>query len=93
MNQNEYQNLLALLKITGGKYILVEDGQPKAVLMSYEEFSDLAVPRIAGELANRVEQINQEITHAQVLDLREEVIAEPDLPVAAEITVEPLDLL
>lgn len=81
------QDLLRLLKLVGGKFIIVEDGQIKAVLMDYKEFEELAVPHYAGKIAQRLaatEEINREITRAQLEDLREEVIQE-------EIRVEPLD--
>lgn len=89
MKEDEFKNLLRLLKLIGGKFIIVEDGKPEVVLMSYEEFQDLAVPVYAGKLAERITQaetINEQITTAQLLDLREEVIAE--LP--EEIRIEPL---
>jgi hypothetical protein len=83
-------NLFRLLKLIGGKFIIVEDGKPSAVLMDYQEFQDLAVPEAASRLRKRLEQIervNEQVTHAQLLDLREEVIQ--DLP--DEIKIEPLD--
>ena len=88
MDQTDFKNLLRLLKLIGGKFIIVEDGVPKAVLMDFKEFEDLAVPAYAGKLAQKLaaaEEVNQEITRAQLLDLREEVIQE-------ELTVEPLDV-
>lgn len=82
--------MLGVLKLIGGKFVIVEDGQPKAVLMSYDEFQELAAPAAAGRLVERLskaEEVNELVTHAQLLDLREEVIA--DLP--EEIRIEPLD--
>ncbi|MBI4050442.1 MAG: hypothetical protein HY396_00480 [Candidatus Doudnabacteria bacterium] len=88
-NQSDFENLLRLVKLIGGKFVIVEDGEPKAVLMSYEEFEDFAAPRISEKLAEKVERINRQITTAQLEDLREEVIA--DLPTLEKITIEPLD--
>lgn len=89
MDQADLNNLLRLVKLIGGKFILVEDGQPKVVLMSYEDFQELAIPgaiRKVVESASRLEEeVNKQITTAQLLDLREEVIQ--DLP---GVKVEPL---
>lgn len=80
MKKEEFDNLLRLLKLIGGKFIIVEDGQPKAVLLSYEEFQELVVPRLTEKLlekAEKIEKINQEITQAQLADLLDEVTIEP----------------
>lgn len=69
------------------------------MLMSYQEFETLALPFYAGKIAERIsktEIVNQEITQAQLQDLREEVIAEmPDpearLAIEPELRIEPLD--
>ncbi len=90
MHKSSFEDLIRLLKLIGGKFIIVEDGQPRAVLMSYEEFQDLALPYYAGKAASdlqKTEEVNRRITSAQLLDLREEVIT--DLP--PEIKIEPLD--
>lgn len=85
----ELKKLIDTLKLTGGKLIIIdESGDPKVVLMSFQEFEDLAVSKISGELAKKlakVEVINREITEAQVDDLREQVMAEET------IRVEPLN--
>jgi len=87
MNEPYLDNLFRILKLTGGKYIIVEDGVPKAVLMDYDEFQKLAMPQATEKIAER---INEVITRAQLLDLREEVVV-PDAPEAEEnITIEPL---
>lgn len=81
--------MFRLLKLVGGKFVIVEDGVPRAVLMSYEEFQTLAMPHAqkkVSEAASRVERINELVTHSQLLDLREEVIQESP----EEIRVEPL---
>lgn len=90
MNQGDFENLLRLLKLIGGKFIIVEEGKPKAVLMDYEEFQDLAVPVCAGKLISKIEEINQKITEAQLQDLREEVIQENLPENFEEIRIEPL---
>ena len=90
MEEKQFTNLLRILKLIGGKFIIVEDGRPRVVLMDYEEFQELAVPYYAGEIAERAaraEEVNQQITKAQLEDLREEVIVETIEP---EIRVEPL---
>lgn len=102
MQEEQFANLLRMVKLTGGKYVIVEDGVPRAVLMSYEEFSELAVPAAAAKVAEKIagleiaESVNREITTAQIQDLRdlrEEVILDDDLEIAPDqsIRIEPLD--
>ncbi len=89
MEQVHLENLFRLLKLVGGKFIIVEDNEPRAVLMSYDEFQEMALPgavKKVAETASRVEEVNKQITTAQLLDLREEVIV--DTP--EEIRIEPL---
>jgi len=90
---------LGIIKLVGGKFIIVEDGKPSFVIMDYAEFSELASEKAVNYLQNRVagmekleETVNKEILHAQVQDLREEVI-DPDFEGncgVEPITVEPL---
>ena len=75
MTQPDLENLMRLAKLIGGKFIIVEDGKPAAVLMAYQEFENLAAGEYEIQLLNKVERINAEITDAQLRDLREEVIA------------------
>lgn len=87
MRQDSFDELFALLKLVGGKFIIVEEGRPRAVLLSYDEFKELAAPAYEARLVkklNDAEIANREIMQAQLQDLREEVIAEG-------FTVEPLD--
>ena len=82
--------------------MIVENGEPKAVLMDYEEFEKLVTPGIVDNLVRKVpeiERVNKEVRKAQLQDLREEVI-QPDMDVISEdvvadldegITIEPLD--
>lgn len=101
MQAKDFSNLLGLVKLIGGKYIIVEDGKPVAVLMDYKEFDNLVAPTVTAELAKRAsrlgrleEDINQKITQAQISDLREEVISPDFVPeVPDEIRIEPLDQL
>jgi len=89
MDKENLANLLRILKLIGGKFIIVEDEVPRYVLMGYDEFQELAAPAVEEKLAKRLKQIeavNQQITHAQLLDLREEVIVEAP----QEIRIEPL---
>lgn len=90
----ELKNLVNILKF-GGRFIIVDhDGNPKAVLMSYEEFEELMVDKVAGRLAadlKRVEQINAEITRAQLTDLRAEVLREDFISVEPLPDTEELD--
>lgn len=83
----ELKNLVNILKF-GGRFIITdENGNPRAVLMAYDEFEELMVEKIAGKLAEdlkQVEQVNAAITRAQLNDLREEVLREDF------ISVEPL---
>lgn len=75
----ELKNLVNILKF-GGRFIITdENGNPKAVLMSYNEFEELMVEKVAGKIIEDlkdVENINAEITRAQLTDLREEVMRE-----------------
>lgn len=92
MHKSYFEDLFRLLKLIGGKFIIVEDGKPRAVLMDFKEFEELAVPQVAGELVGRIkeiEEVNRQITTAQLLDLREEVIAE-ELDTEEKIRIEPL---
>ncbi|MDP3741613.1 MAG: hypothetical protein Q8R08_04820 [bacterium] len=75
MDTENLENLLRLIKLIGGKFIIVEDGKPSAVIMDYHEFEDLASPVYEGKLLDRIEKVNEELTDAQLRDLREEVIA------------------
>ena len=86
MTQPDYENLIRLLKLIGGKFIIVEDGTPAVVLMDYREFESLAAPAQERKLTVKIEEINKAITSAQLQDLREEVMV--DLP--EEIRIEPL---
>jgi len=74
----------------GGRFIIIDDsGNPKAVLMDYKEFENLMVEKVAGDLARNlaeVQEINQEITRAQMDDLKIEVENEE----TNRIRVEPL---
>ncbi|OGE76727.1 MAG: hypothetical protein A3C85_02870 [Candidatus Doudnabacteria bacterium RIFCSPHIGHO2_02_FULL_48_21] len=79
MNDGQLKNLIQIAKLTGGKYIFFEDGKPAAVLMGYGDFEDLMVEKLAGKMAvdlKRVEAVNEQITRAQVEDLREQVMKE-----------------
>ncbi|OGE78261.1 MAG: hypothetical protein A2751_03865 [Candidatus Doudnabacteria bacterium RIFCSPHIGHO2_01_FULL_46_14] len=75
----ELKNLVNILRF-GGRFIIIDtDGNPKAVLMSYQEFEELMVDKVAGKLIDElkeVERVNEEITRAQLTDLREEVLKE-----------------
>ncbi len=75
----ELKNLVNILRF-GGRFIIIDtDGNPKAVLMGYSEFEELMVDRVAGKLIDElkeVERVNEEITRAQLTDLREEVLKE-----------------
>lgn len=89
MEYDELKNLAQIAKLIGGKFIIVEDGKPQFVLMSYEEFQELVIPQATRKLMEKVgeiEKINEAVTKAQLLDLREEVIVETP----EEIRVEPL---
>ena len=98
MEADKLADILRILKLIGGKFIIVEEGEPKVVLMDYQEFQDLAVPSIAGKLAERIseiEDVNKQITKAQLKDIREEVVLPEEAMLAEntvdEIRVEPLD--
>ena len=102
MTQEEQNNLIRLVKLVGGKFVIVEDGKPTAVVMSFQEFEDLVTPSVTAGLVERMsnlmdngtEEVNAEVTRAQLQDLREEVI---DLDFGQkqesdEITIEPLEI-
>ena len=91
----ELKNLVNILKF-GGRFIITDhEGNPKAVLMDYKEFEDLMVDKVAGELAqklNNIEKVNREITQAQVADLREEVVREDFVSSdSVDLTIEPIE--
>lgn len=101
MKRADLNNLLRILKLVGGKFVIVEDGVPQAVLMDYKDFEELTAPGIARELVNRfsaIDNVNMQVTKAQLQDLRDEVI-QPEIDDLAEnfetstddeITVEPI---
>lgn len=81
MDQKYIENLYHMLKLTGGKYVIVEDGEPKAVLMDYKEFEDLMLPTASDKLIDqlsKIEMINKQISRAQMDDLRDEVVVSDD---------------
>lgn len=41
LDPNEFPGILKLLKMTGGKYIIVENGKPSFVMMSMDEYDRL----------------------------------------------------
>lgn len=90
MDHSHFNRLMQLLRLTGGKYIIVEDGEPRAVLLSYAEYEELALPHYAGQIAQKlsedIEKVNEAVTKSQLFDLREEVIVETP----PEIRIEPL---
>ncbi len=90
----QLKNLVNILKF-GGRFIITdENGDPKAVLISYHEFEDLMTERVAGDLAAKldaVEKVNAEITRAQVQDLRAEVMREDFVGNGrSDLTIEPI---
>ena len=106
MNDNKFAEIYRIQKLIGGKFVFIEDGEPKAVLLDYKEFQDLAVPSIAGKLAERIseiEDVNRQITKAQLKDMREEIVTPEEGILAGntvsnfeenasdEIRIEPLD--
>ena len=100
MQQDELNNLIILLKLIGGKFIIVEDGRPKTVIMSYDEFQELAAPFYAGKLAGRAagaEIVNKKITSAQIQDLNdslmEEVVQTQRMDSENDIRIEPIEPL
>ena len=89
MEEDKFADILRILKLIGGKFIIVEDGEPRAVLMDYQEFQDLATPGITGKLVERIseiEDVNRQITKAQLKDMREEIIS-PEEGILAGNTV------
>ena len=91
MNHDQLKNLLRIQKFVGGKFIIVEDGEPKAVLMDYHEFEDLVTPRVVDELKNRlnrIDDVNREITQVQLEE--DGVNEEEEIDQAPEIRIEPL---
>lgn len=85
MEQASLNRLMELLKVTGGKFVIVEQGQPMAVLLGFDEFESLAMAQDMDGLA-----VNQEITNAMLDDeLKQQVI----LPEESDddIRIEPLN--
>ena len=99
MNQEELNNLIRLVKLVGGKFVIVEDGKPTFVVMSYSEFEDIASVRVLGDLTERARKlaatedlVNKQITEAQLADITGEVIIGDQPVIEEKITIEPLDL-
>ena len=90
MQGPELDNLLRLLKLIGGKFILVEDGKPHAVLLSYDEFQKLILPvaeeKVLGKL-REIEEVNRQVLTAQLLEGGQD--SEVEHP--EEVKIEPLD--
>lgn len=94
MNQDQLDNLVRLLKLIGGKFVIVEDGEPKLVLMNYDEFQEMAAPFYAAELSEKLasaELVNKEITRAQAEDLNGDLMEEVIAGDEDEIRIEPLE--
>lgn len=75
----DLNNLLHMLKLVGGTYVIVEDGNPRAVLMEYGKFEELVTPHAIDKIANQVseiEKINKQITSAQQDELPDELLFE-----------------
>ena len=92
MRGQELENLLRILKLMGGKFILVEDGRPYAVILSYDEFQELAAPWAERQLIRRlreIEEVNRQVLTAQLL----EGAAESEVEHPEEVKIEPLDLV
>ena len=91
MNPGNLDNLFRIMKLTGGKYVIVEDGEVQAVMMPYKEFENLVSPKIEEKL---VERVNKIITQTQLTDeaadMIEEVMVNP-FDQTDEITIEPLN--
>jgi len=90
MQGQELENLLRLLRLIGGKFILVEEGKPFAVILSYDEFQNLAAPAAEHKVFSRleaIENVNREVLTAQLL----EGSAESDVEHPIELKIEPLD--
>ena len=88
----ELKKITDILKLVGGKFLIVdENGDPKAVLMAYQDFEDMVSPKIEEKL---VERVNKIITQTQLTDaaadMIEEVMVNP-LDQTDEITIEPLN--
>jgi glucose-1-phosphate thymidylyltransferase len=90
-----------------GKTLIMEDGKPPLVIMPLAEYEKLTQEQYISNggviddymarirtISEEIERINEDITRAQIVDLREEVIAEeislPGSTTGGEITVEPL---
>ncbi len=63
LNLKEFPAILKLLKTTGGKYVIVEDGKPSFVMMSMDEYNKLLKGRKASESSekNLIDKINKDI--------------------------------
>ncbi len=63
LNPKEFPAILKLLKTTGGKYVIVEDGKPSFVMMSMDEYNKLFKGRKTSESSERnlIDKINKDI--------------------------------
>lgn len=41
MREGIFEEIKDLMEITGGKYVIIEDGRPKYVLMKFDEYREL----------------------------------------------------
>lgn len=63
MTTDSFEQVKRLMKIVGGKAIIVEDGKPSFVVINADEYLELESPKIpVGSEAELIEKINKDIT-------------------------------
>lgn len=64
-SQNSLSRLIALAKADGGKfYVIDENGEPGLVIMGIDEYEQLLLRKVQGQLGD-IEEINKKIAEAQ----------------------------
>ncbi|MBU6447951.1 hypothetical protein KGQ24_03890 [Patescibacteria group bacterium] len=63
--QNSLSRLIALTKADGGKfYVIDESGEPALVIMGIDEYEQLLLRKVQGQLGD-IEEINKKIAEVQ----------------------------
>ena len=63
MTTDSFEQVKRLMKIVGGKAIIVEDGKPSFVVINADEYLELDSPKVpVGSETELIEKINKDIT-------------------------------
>jgi PHD/YefM family antitoxin component YafN of YafNO toxin-antitoxin module len=63
MTEDSFEQVKKLMKIIGGKALIVEDGKPSFVVINVDEYTDFEdIVNSAGSETELIEKINKDIT-------------------------------